>query len=85
MERVCRYVCGGHVSRAGEVRVNVTATPAMERGNAYVVQCQHCGVLAYIGVKLQVRALKACPACGRMMWRRVPTPVGPFKPTDDAA
>jgi len=65
--------------------MKLSPTPAMERGDAYVVQCQHCGVLGYIPHTLQVHALRACPACGRLIWRRVPTPVGPFKPADDAA
>jgi hypothetical protein len=85
VERVRQQFCGGIVSKAGDVRVVVSATVAMHRGTSYVAQCNWCGVLVAVPTGGKRRnKLTSCPSCARNSgWVAVPVPVGPFKAADD--
>lgn len=83
---LCHVVRVRVPARAVGMSIQLTPTPAMEIGSAFVAQCRQCGVLVYVPhATLQVRHLANCPACDKQLWQQVRPPVGPFKSTDDAA
>ncbi len=60
--------------------MNLKATRAMEKGDAYVAQCPQCGVVIYVPHRKVILELGPCPSCSRnARWTQVDVPVGPFK------
>lgn len=52
-------------------------TIAMQRGEDFVTQCSHCGLL--VCASREPVPLGACPACGCSHWWEQELDVGPFK------
>jgi uncharacterized paraquat-inducible protein A len=60
--------------------MRIEPTISMERGDAFVSQCNYCGLLVCVpGSATGHRRLAGCPSCDKQSWSRQSLPVGPFK------